>query len=744
MKKSPLPSVLVKWIATYLLILLIPLGCFAYSAYHSSTIVRQQVQQSSQQALATLRGWSDHLLSNMTSSLNYVATQSYFSEFCQASTLEEAMNTGMKLQNEMKKYLQSIEPPIGVFLYHDSFDYLLCPECGTSLYAGTLVNALNQPGFNEMQWKQTLQAQYTKPSMLVSRGVRWNSAQDCLVLALTVRPAHAFVNIFITLPFSEWQVLDLDGRTLVMLQQDGSVLFSSHPDTLDTGDFLDLSVYSDRPIRLHERTYVAERTTLSQYALDLALLTDWGQYWNPLQRMRTIIVILCFLSLAVSIVLTVIFVQHNYDPVRKLLALTDAQNLRRNEFEHIENSVRLLKENASSMRSTLQQQSEQLRAYYILSALKGKGGALSDQEFMRYFSLPEKDTVWIMILLTLSDVGSEEHFDSFLVENEMMFRVTIALDKQFSLFPHDWVEDGRLTVCLLHLDSAQYAAWQAQQETLIDQMMEMVNQQDFSLKIVLGTPVTSFQRLRSEYYDATHAVIYLQTLGESGIMETKDYRALLSNPQLLKEERWEAVMNAISEGNAEEAVQYADKLFQSQRVLNAMTSVLKVQLSARLNELITLYMENTSTQEVGKNFLAGMETFLRAQDRDEMHNAFVHLVTLAASGIRQTSEDGNESLADKVRLYVEEHFADPALNITYLSDIFHRNPQTISRVFRARMGKGLLDYINEVRVEKAREIIRQTDASLETVASQVGFSSVRTFRRAFVKQFGILPSSISH
>jgi transcriptional regulator GlxA family with amidase domain len=47
-----------------------------------------------------------------------------------------------------------------------------------------------------------------------------------------------------------------------------------------------------------------------------------------------------------------------------------------------------------------------------------------------------------------------------------------------------------------------------------------------------------------------------------------------------------------------------------------------------------------------------------------------------------------------------------------------------------------------VRVDRARELIRTGDASLEKIAGMVGFTNVRTFRRAFVKQYGMLPSEM--
>lgn len=720
-------SVMLKWIMTYLLIILIPFGCFAYGIVHSTSVVREQIAVSGRQTLTALTERTEQLLGRMSSMLFFIGSQNALTEFAQASTLEGAMHCGSELQKMVRNYLQSTETDLSVFLYQERFQYLLSPECGTELTVADLVMRSFEP-FDAGVWNEQICRSYTRPQYMIQPGFRWNDFRNCFVYALSVRGHRSPVNIFISIPVEEMKAPDAEDSILLILSPDGVVLHST-----DDAKFpVKSTLHPEKDHFTHEgAAYIVQSAGLKRADLQLVLLSDSARYWSPLQKMVRIIGALFLLALILSVVLTAFFVQRSYAPVRKLMALTDAEKTKQDEFTHIEKSIRLLKDNVSSMRSTLQAQSQQLRASYLLSVLKGKRTALSDHEFMTYFDLPESNVSWVMILMSVSELDMEEQFDAYLAENDRMFSLTMAVERLLTAWPHDWIEDGRIAVCLLRLENG--TDWDPR--LFASRFQELTN--SMNVRAVLCRPVPAMRELSQEYFDATNAMIYLQTVSESGLMDLAEYRALMSNPSVMKESRWQKLLVDIQAGDQEQAALDVEEIFRGHRIRNARIPVLKMQLASRLNELMTLYSENNPTQDVAQTFLPGMESFLAAENLEEMQKSFQNLVAMTAGGI-----DRSDNLADQVCAYVQEHYADQALNISYLAEVFHRNPQTISRLFRAQKGQGLLDYISQVRVERAKTLMKTSDESLEKIACEVGFTNVRTFRRAFVKQYGVLPSEM--
>ena len=56
------------------------------------------------------------------------------------------------------------------------------------------------------------------------------------------------------------------------------------------------------------------------------------------------------------------------------------------------------------------------------------------------------------------------------------------------------------------------------------------------------------------------------------------------------------------------------------------------------------------------------------------------------------------------------------------------------------MGENFLEYVNLMRIERAKKLLREDEASIKEIAWQVGFNSDITFRRLFKKYEGISAS----
>jgi signal transduction histidine kinase/AraC-like DNA-binding protein len=88
--------------------------------------------------------------------------------------------------------------------------------------------------------------------------------------------------------------------------------------------------------------------------------------------------------------------------------------------------------------------------------------------------------------------------------------------------------------------------------------------------------------------------------------------------------------------------------------------------------------------------------------------------------------------------FIKDHFADD-LNRENLASAADMNPDTFSRTFNQYTGKTLGDYVNELRINEAKKILAETDASITRICHDTGFDSIRTFNRTFRKFTGTTP-----
>lgn len=104
------------------------------------------------------------------------------------------------------------------------------------------------------------------------------------------------------------------------------------------------------------------------------------------------------------------------------------------------------------------------------------------------------------------------------------------------------------------------------------------------------------------------------------------------------------------------------------------------------------------------------------------------------------SPKGRDSL-DKLKQvieYIHEHLAEP-LSLQVLSKICFMSPGYFCRYFKQEIGKTPIAFINECRIEKACELLSQSNLPVSQVALCVGFDNFSYFIRKFREYKGVSP-----
>ena len=103
------------------------------------------------------------------------------------------------------------------------------------------------------------------------------------------------------------------------------------------------------------------------------------------------------------------------------------------------------------------------------------------------------------------------------------------------------------------------------------------------------------------------------------------------------------------------------------------------------------------------------------------------------------SKEDSHAVIQYARDYIDKHYADD-ITLALLADKININPTYLSAVFKETTGINYSSYLTAVRVEHAKELLRDIDMNLSEVASAVGYNSTRYFTRIFKQETGIKPS----
>jgi two-component system response regulator YesN len=91
---------------------------------------------------------------------------------------------------------------------------------------------------------------------------------------------------------------------------------------------------------------------------------------------------------------------------------------------------------------------------------------------------------------------------------------------------------------------------------------------------------------------------------------------------------------------------------------------------------------------------------------------------------------------------MEKNFGNTGLSIADILGQVPVNQTYLRKMFKEETGKTLNEYLTGIRMEKAKELILDTQDKLADIAWQTGYSDVSYFSNCFKEYFGTSPKSL--
>ncbi len=105
---------------------------------------------------------------------------------------------------------------------------------------------------------------------------------------------------------------------------------------------------------------------------------------------------------------------------------------------------------------------------------------------------------------------------------------------------------------------------------------------------------------------------------------------------------------------------------------------------------------------------------------------------------RQAHRQG--ALIAKARDYIDAHYADPDISLSSVAARVTLSPSYFSVVFSRAVGETFIEYLTNVRMRKAMELLRTTPLTSGEIAYHVGYHNPRYFYSVFRKVVGLPPT----
>ncbi|MDP9700145.1 response regulator [Paenibacillus polysaccharolyticus] len=111
--------------------------------------------------------------------------------------------------------------------------------------------------------------------------------------------------------------------------------------------------------------------------------------------------------------------------------------------------------------------------------------------------------------------------------------------------------------------------------------------------------------------------------------------------------------------------------------------------------------------------------------------------------IRERREQQDNTPIGEALAYIETHLGEP-MTMRELADSLHLNSSYFSVLFKEQVGLNFSEYLMRKRVQRAKELLVQTNLPISEIAERVGYQTDKYFIKVFKSLEDISPSKYRH
>ncbi|MEK5448728.1 helix-turn-helix domain-containing protein [Paenibacillus sp. FSL R7-0331] len=471
---------------------------------------------------------------------------------------------------------------------------------------------------------------------------------------------------------------------------------------------------------------------------------------SPVVELSRTIITVSLSALLLAAVLSWIASRRIYSPFRRLLKTLlpehDASGDREDEVTLIERHWQNLHGQQNALQYTLSEQLPHVQRSFLHQLFLGYHYAFSEQELlgrMKQYKWEVDNCVFVVLYIQLTGISSleakfrsgDESLVSFAAVNIIGELAAEHFDQAETVNLHNLTAGILLIERGSGPEAARVQAFGEEMAATLNRMLKLQATVAYSspMEHISSIP-RSFEAVKQaakhRRYGGGNQVVSLEQLereGEGAHMPQYSFALERGLIQALRTGEAEEADRLLEEFLTTLSADGAKVIDVQQGMLHLLGAVQHAVLEAGIapNQLFK-----------GKNLYAGLSQIhepgmILPWFRDQVVSPFLkELSERSDAGIRRT--------IDQAMLYIQEHYMDN-ISLDSCADYTGTSPFLLSKSFKRVTGQNFIDYLTELRIEKAKELLRDTDLKMNDVALQVGYQQ-SYFNRIFKKQEDITPT----
>ena len=259
------------------------------------------------------------------------------------------------------------------------------------------------------------------------------------------------------------------------------------------------------------------------------------------------------------------------------------------------------------------------------------------------------------------------------------------------------------------------------------------------ISIGLGSMSNSVNKLKESYKNALSALEYKRLIGVNKVIYIEDLEPQSTDDIIFDEEKENQLISSIKFGSEKDVLEAIRDIFDD---IIRPTLTLKdyqlyfLEIVATLSRLGRKFQVDIGQMLEVSNINAEIQKYTTLEEIKEWIEKICIELNKTISSRMQTK---TQMLLEKAKDYINKNYSDDTLSLQKLADHLYISACYLSMIFKKEADETFLKYLVRVRLDAAKDLLRNTDLRTAEIAERVGYPDINYFSFFFKKNVGMSP-----
>lgn len=301
------------------------------------------------------------------------------------------------------------------------------------------------------------------------------------------------------------------------------------------------------------------------------------------------------------------------------------------------------------------------------------------------------------------------------------------------------VSDDCVVALLANAKKVDKEKWKDDVLTVLEEIRVTVEKYlEFTVTVGVGNIYYSYNSIHKSYSEALSSLGYRCAIGTNRVIFINDIEPHRHNALVFSKEKELQLLACIKSNNKDGIIKMVDGLMNDASHRANMEQLRSYVISI----IICIIREAESiclnTQEL--LHLGDIRRILDLKTVKQLKDIVLKLCFSLMETISQNRQNNCSASIEKAKYFIHENYSDCNISVSAVSQYLHLSPSYFRAIFKKETGTTFINYLTNLRMEKAKDLISSTNMKNYEIAEAVGYSDPHYFSYCFKKYFKMSPN----